>query len=117
MCCDTYAWLILGCTLSVTAQVRYESRKRLAEARPRVRGQFVKQDPSAAAASADAGAGPSASDAGVAAHTTAHTSGHKHQVDSSGKASPPPGAKRQHLSNSGAESGSGEDMGSDGEHE
>ncbi len=25
-------------------QVRYESRKRLAEARPRVRGQFVRQD-------------------------------------------------------------------------
>jgi len=37
---------------SFKKKVRYESRKRLAESRPRVRGQFVKQVPSAAPAAA-----------------------------------------------------------------
>lgn len=31
------------CPLPLSHQVRYESRKRLAEERPRVRGQFVKR--------------------------------------------------------------------------
>ncbi len=34
--------------MSVAKQVRYVSRKRLAEARPRVRGQFVKAEVAAA---------------------------------------------------------------------
>ncbi|GFH28307.1 putative two-component response regulator-like APRR5-like [Haematococcus lacustris] len=37
-------YLIKKKNRSVHKKVRYESRKRLAEARPRVRGQFVKQE-------------------------------------------------------------------------
>ena len=45
-------------------KVRYESRKRLAEARPRIKGQFVRPEVAAAAAAAAAAAGVAA---GVAA--------------------------------------------------
>jgi CCT motif len=38
----------INCAISVGLQVRYVSRKRLAESRPRVRGQFVKAEVAAA---------------------------------------------------------------------
>lgn len=49
-------------------KVRYESRKRLAEARPRIKGQFVRPEVAAAAAAAAAAAGVAA---GVAAKSEA----------------------------------------------
>lgn len=52
-------------------KVRYESRKRLAEARPRIKGQFVRPEVAAAAAAAAAAAGVAA---GVAAKAEANGS-------------------------------------------
>ena len=47
-------------------KVRYESRKRLAEARPRIKGQFVRPEVAAAAAAAAAAAGVAAAKAAKA---------------------------------------------------